>query len=333
MSVKTYSNRQIKRRRKLILILFYQALILLFLGVAATYTWLALTDQPRVSSMNLYVNTTSGLRLSLDPATDEWVYQLDYRDIVSEDTVLRPATWSEENQAFYAPTYYADGRAFDWNQLSDEENANTVGADNYYIKATYYMTCGQKTQVSLAPATIVDEEGTQGAGTYVIGVAEWDPENIKHVNTGKGAESAIRVGFRVTYVDKNGEPTGEGEEFFIYEPNYNLHVAGGLTYSPTASMDGTATLVDMNHMILQSASRWNESDPVEHGKIKLTLGTFLMNPPLVSLDADQIARIDMYIWLEGQDKDCTNQMDGATIFANVQFVGDTESQSGIVEIE
>jgi hypothetical protein len=44
-------------------------------------------------------------------------------------------------------------------------------------------------------------------------------------------------------------------------------------------------------------------------------------------------RVDLYVWLEGQDIDCTNSIDGAKILASIQFTGDTGNQSGMQPIE
>ena len=48
-------------------------------------------------------------------------------------------------------------------------------------------------------------------------------------------------------------------------------------------------------------------------------------------------RIELYLWLEGQDVDCSNIMANATeptrILANIQFTGSTENQSGMVPME
>ena len=43
-------------------------------------------------------------------------------------------------------------------------------------------------------------------------------------------------------------------------------------------------------------------------------------------------KIDLYIWLEGQDIDCLNAIQRAQLEANIQFTGDTESQSGLTPI-
>jgi len=217
-----------------------------------------------------------------------------------------------------------------WYRLEDKINANTLAKSNYYIKATVYARCGQPTDVTLAESGWLDEEQTvKGSGSYVIG----EP------NTGYGPETAVRIGFRMTYVDSSGDVLSDTSPMYVYEPNVDRHVDGSRNYIPTYSIDEFRTketaetagktdwfLVDENMLIRQTFSR-SATEP----------GEFLTNPTLFSLKPGEIVRIEIYIWMEGQDVDCSNTMsDGVSttkIKANIQFTGTTETQSGMVPIE
>lgn len=356
MSQRKNDAKKEDRKKKLyILFYLYLVIILMSLFTVASYTWFSLSRTPRVSNMNMYITTQSGLELSTDPGAEEWVLQLDFREIVNETTPLRPVTWSDEQQQFIAAAYGIDGRLLDynsWHPLTDERNANKTTMDGYYIKATFYARCGNSVDVTLSPAIEVNE-GVDGSGTYVMGVPVWNPghyeeiedENgemqtvlvgLGHDNGGQGAENAIRLGFRTTYVDSTGTPIEDPREagsFFIYEPNCDLHADGSTGYVPTASIDGTQTLISEDRLILQSASTWKDADPVQHGVVIHTMGELLEPPTLFSLRPGEIIRIELYIWLEGQDIDCTNQSSDAQIQANIQFAGNNEEQSGMVKIE
>ena len=64
------------------------------------------------------------------------------------------------------------------------------------------------------------------------------------------------------------------------------------------------------------------------------MGRFTSDTKLFALKARETVRIDLYIWLEGQDADCTNQIgEEARIFANIQFAGTYEDQSGLRPID
>lgn len=347
-------SRQIGKRirKRYIVVYLYLVLVLMILLTVASYTWFSLSQTPRVSDLYMFVNADAGLELSLTPDAEEWELQLDFRDMVDVTTPLRPVTWSDRDQRFYAANYGADGRMTGrWEPLNDDRHANKDNLDGYYIKATFYARSGQPVTVSLTPAVEVDD-GIQGSGTYLIGYPQWDSEAIVHNDGGQGAQSAMRLGFRITPVDTAGQPTGEESVFYIYEPNIDQHAAD-LTgadlvyyeneyllegvqppfgYVPTPSIDGTGALVDESRLILQTSSSWTEADPVERGVVIRELGEFVTDPYLFTLEGDDMVRIDLYVWLEGQDADCTNVISQAQIMASVQFSGDAGEHSGMQPI-
>lgn len=328
-------QRRSGKRAKRIAIYFYVLIILLCLLVVSSYTWFSLSQTPRVSDMYMFINTETGLELSADPLAEEWSLRLDYRDLVDVNTELRPVTWSERDQCFYAAKYGIDGRALpysSWDPLTDELNANKSTSAGYYVKASFYVRSGQVEHVYLSPAVEVDE-GINGSGSYVIGTPIWDSDAVVHYNGGQGAECAVRIGIRVTPVDLAGLPTGEESTFFIYEPNSDLHQDGSVGYVPTPSIHQDATLVPQDRLILQTASKWTEADPVQRSVVIRELGDFQEKTVLFSLSPGQMVMIDLYIWLEGQDIDCTNTITEAQILASIQFASDTGSHSGLQPIE
>lgn len=320
---------------KRIVVYAYMILILLTLVTAATYTWFSISQTPRVSDMNMYVNVDDGLELSLDPTSEEWTLQLDLRDMVPVTTPLRPITWVNEEQRFYAAAYGIDGRPLPfeyWEPLTDERNANIDTADGYYIKLTMYARSDSNVKVSLSEAIEVDE-GINGSGTFLIGTPVWDPEEIRHTNYGFGAETAVRIGLRITPVDQQGVPTGEDATFFIYEPNANTHAGKPSGFIDTPSVTGAENLVPKEYLIRQGYSIWSESYPIERDVVVKAFGDFESRPTLFTLKENEMVRIDVYIWLEGQDQDCVSEIRNAQIMANLQFDSDPDTESGFVPIE
>lgn len=323
-----------RHRRKWIIPLYIYMLIILFtLLTVSTYTWFTLSQTPRVSDLNMYVNSNSGLELALWSGQEEWVQQLDFRDMVEVTTELRPITWSSRDDCFYAAIYGVDGRMTgDWTRLNDVSNANKTNRDGFYVKASFYARTQQDVEISLSPAVEV-EEGKMGSGTYLIGTPVWSNSEIIHSNGGQGAECAVRIGIRITPVDKDGRPNEEEDAFYIYEPNSDMHINGARGYVETPSIDGTNSLVPSENLILQSASTWQEAYPIQREVVIRELGEFITEPKLWNLKAGEIIRIDLYVWLEGQDIDCTNMINRAQILANIQFNGDAGEQSGMVTFE
>ncbi len=307
----------------------YLLLILAPLFSTATYTWFSLTRAPKVNDMALYINVPQGLEISFDPTNEEaWGQNLNYSEIHGKNTVLKPVTWSDEKQCFFTTYFGNDGRISSiGNVLSDEYNTNRDDAYGYYLKFTFYARTGENVTVSL-------KEGEESAGTYLIGTPVWDSENILHHNGGIGAESAVRVGFRITRFDPFGNPLEEEPAFIIYEPNADLHTNYEHGYRPTESIDGTENLVPEDRLITQSHTVWFEADPVQRNVVVYRHGEFLTDPHLFDLDENCTAKIDVYVWLEGQDEDCTNEIGkDAKLFSNVQFHAVSRPQSGMEDIE
>lgn len=328
----TKINRKISKKQKLF-IYAYLLLILLVFSVVATYTWFSLSKTPQVSNLSMYVTSQTGLEIALTPDSEEWGSQLSYKDMASENFPLRPVTWSDKDDCFYAANYTVDGRlSSNWEKLSDEFNSNKNNSQGYYSIGTLYARSSEDVIVSLTRA-IESAEGVSGSGTYLIGMPSWDKDKLSHENMGRGAETAVRMGIQITYLDDNNAPIQQTKKFFIYEPNSDAHIGDETGYIATKSIDGAASLVPSDRLITQTKSEWRESDPVENGVVVYSIGDFETPTELFSLKANQKVMIKLYLWLEGQDIDCTNAIKDARILANVQFKSEHEQNSGLVPIK
>ena len=315
------------------------AYLWLFLGmlamlVVSSFAWFSISTTPRVSDMGLFVNSPVGLQLATDySAPDElWGQNINFPDLVSDVSPLKPVTWSEKDQCFKAIRYGGDGRQSNrLKTLNDQDNANQVGDNQYYTMGVFYARTDSKCMVSLADAVELSD-GQHGAGTYVIGTPVWNAELGAHEDAGSGAQYAVRIGFLITKIDRNtGEAVGESV-FTIFEPNADSHLNQTVRVLDTPSSDGAETLVSRERLLVQSTSSWSEADPVQHDATVKTLGTFLTESDLFTIDEGETVRIAMYIWIEGQDVDCYGLPEDASLFANIQFEADYDSQSGIEDI-
>jgi len=125
----------------------------------------------------------------------------------------------------------------------------------------------------------------------------------------------------------------EESDFYIYEPNSDLHIDGTEGYMATPSIDGLEHLVSEDRLILQTSSTWTEAYPIERDVVIKDLGEFMTPTELFKLKSGEMAKIDIYIWLEGQDIDCTNKISAAQIMASIQFKSEAENGSGMQPIE
>ena len=315
------------------LIYLYVLIILLTLFTVATYTWFAISRTPKVSDMGLSVNAPAGLELSGDPLAVEWTQRLDFAELTGETAPLRPVTWSDKDQQFYAATYGLDGRLTDqWEPLNDSRHANKNNSDGYYMMGVFYARSDQSATVSLSPAVEV-AEGQKGAGTFLIGTPVWDSHRVIHKNGGNGAELAMRMGLKVQKTDINGIPTDENPVFYIYEPNADQHLGDTEGYVATPSIDGNEHLIPQDRIITQTTSYWSEVSPVQRTAVIYDMGEFTTDTELFRITENELVQITVYIWLEGQDVDCTNAIgQAAQILANLQFAADFSGQSGLESV-
>ena len=91
--------------------------------------------------MNISIASLSGMELAnkWDDIDENWTQHLDLRDQTANHAPLKPVTWVDSQQVFYAASYTSDGRMTGIDkQLSDDLHANKSGIDGYYIKTTFY---------------------------------------------------------------------------------------------------------------------------------------------------------------------------------------------------
>ena len=322
------------RKIRILYKIFIVLLVLLVLLSTATYTWFAISKTPVVNNAEIYINSNSGLSLSWDlNDEDGWAQELNYSERFAENSILKPVTYSYENDCFYAANIGFDGRIEGIGiKLSDEKNTNRDTVNGYYIKATFYATAEGFVKVSLASPDLGNE-------SYVVGTPAWDDEEVIHVNGGGGAQYAIRIGLRITPLNNKGEPDEKNARFVIYEPNainYANYKGDYITeYVPTPSIDGEGkNLVPEENLIRQATTLWTEADPVQKDVVVYKYGTFLDDAELFALDNGETVKIELYLWLEGQDDDCTNRLgEAARIFSSIRLYATANNEGGMEEIK
>ena len=310
---------------------FYMLLILLVLLSTATYTWFSLSRSPKINDMTLYISTLPCLEITgVENASDnDWGQILIFNEFFEENTVLRPVTYSDQDGIFYAAGVGVDGRVIAVNQpLRDERNANRSDINGYYMKFDIYARSAEAVSVEL-----MRSESDAMQGTYVVGSPEWDSEAVSHTDEGQGLHRAVRIGFRITRYDPDGHPLDEEPVFLIYEPNADAHRNGVQEVLATPSIDGTENLIPEDRLIRQTLTSWHESEPVQKDVLVFEHGEYLDDTHLFDLDMGCSAKIEIYLWLEGQDIDCSyDTADAAKILAGIQFYSESREQSGMEDI-
>ena len=290
---------------------FFLAVLAVFAMVTASYAWLGISRLPSVTDLSLTVISQTGLLIAPDNegTPGQWDNYLDLSAVFDNMEPLRPVTYSSGEDTFYKVEYGEDGRP---GGLSPDSSG-------YLLEYDFWMKSEGEATVYLASPTVTPE-GKKGAGTYLIGCPVWNRDTISHDNGGRGAETMVRMGFRITPVDEEGREIG-ASQFFVYEPNADIHVDGSTGYKETPSAWGASGLVDSEHMIIQRASTFQERTPVLMDTVIYQLGEFTSNPVLHEFKANDMVKFNMYVWMEGQDSDCVNAglSNETEIAANIQF--------------
>lgn len=348
------------KRRKTTIAL-YATVISLVLLTASSYAWLTISNRPAVSDLALTIATEYHLELAPDIGGQPGEYGslLDFTKESEGKSALRPVTYDAERDSFLAPSYGDDGRVARLTPLSenymdrfiregDKEATSCIYISDFWIRAA-----NANCDVLLTPA-IDREDGQLGSGTFLVGEPVWDEKTFTHTDAGNGAQYAVRIGLRVDEeTDEEGNVIS-APAFFIYEPNADGGNGRLLTQDPeeiilrdTYGISGLP-LQGENRLLQQYCTTWEEETPILKDSVHYHLGDFVGqdydadgNQILQGKTSDEVVfflnlkpsqerHVRLYIWLEGQDIDCTNEISRGRLLANLQFTGVEKRNEDIV---
>lgn len=321
----------LNNRGKFIIAAWVSAVTLIVL-TTVTYAWMSMASILKVTDLSLNVIADNALEVAPDSdgQPGEWSAVLNLAGFEAADVNLHPVTWSDSDSAFYAPRYGLDGRT-DFTdpirvarpQTSQSVPIGTiVEREGYLLAFDLWVRAGASNcDVELSEPLPV-KDGIAGQGTFVIGQPIWNAEAVHHDDGGSGAQNALRIAL-YSY----DEPDGTMGRFVLYEPNADSR--GEM--AATQSLDGSPGLVAEERRITQSVSGWSEQDPVLRDTVNYKMGNFLNNPvSLFRLKAGHPRRVTVFIWLEGQDIDCTNAIESAQLQVNLQLNARTDANDDTI---
>lgn len=335
-----------------VIVTFFVSLILAVALVGSSYAWMSISTAPIVSDLTLNVIADTDLLIAIDNdgVPGEWGSILNFSEL-PEGSVLMPVTFSASRGIFLAPRYGLDGRTdfSDPIPLTDQDGypiASSVAADagdaDYGLLSfdLWFYTAAGDCSVALTGAAEMDED-IMGAGTFVVGEPIWNAETLSHTENGKDAEYAVRLAFVVHPNDETEET-----EIIIYEPNCDggkgaceeYEIASGeneteiINYLITRTTDATGGALEGDYRIIrQRCSTFVDNDPALIDEVKYVEGEFIDDDTtLFDLKSEVAKKITLYIWLEGQDIDCTNALSGGSVLANLQFKGELPHDEPLV---
>jgi len=308
--------------RKKVIILGYVALVLCVMAVTASFAWMSISSTPTVTDLALSVVSDNALEIAPDNngTPGAWSSILDLSEVSELSDPLKPATFVAEENAFYAPRYGLDGRVDFSNPVKlTEANGKLIegtDAKGYLYTATFWIrTSSSYCDVGLTPA-MRREEGIQGEGCFLIGEPVWNQTRVCHEEAGNGSDKAVRIMIHAEATEN------DPEQWIMYEPSTTegqetLSVRGG-------KLEGD------NRLIRQKASTWTETTPILNDSVIYKPGDFLDNTKgIFSLEPNVSRKITIYLWVEGQDDDCTSEISGGRVFGNLQFTGEQNENTAL----
>lgn len=318
-----------KQQRKKVMYLFWICTLSFVLLTTAAFAWMSIADILRVTDMevNVVVDNQLLIAFDVDGEPGEWSTMLSLEELITEEMTLKPVTYSAVSNSILAPDYGDDGR-LDFsspttlvdlsseNSIPSTDVAESIEGDGFILEIPFWIKSDSVNSLVYLSQPTEQVESVAGIGSFVVGAAEWSTSTYTHTNAGGGAENAIRIGFRV-FTDS--EDLSQSE-FYIYEPNAD---SSG-TVVDTPSVDGTDTLISSEYLIQQEVSSWTETSPILSDTVNYTTGSFI-GDDVVLMTLEEEAEpyfVIMYIWLEGQDVECTNVIEDSSLDISIQFRGE-----------
>ncbi|MBR4308931.1 MAG: hypothetical protein IKT58_04955 [Oscillospiraceae bacterium] len=272
-----------------------------------TYAWFTTGNTATVETLNVNVQTANGIQVSLD--AESWRSIITAEDI--EEAVKNTNLLVQYPKTSIVPVSSAgnvtNGRLelFLGNYREDDGNLKSTALEdtratenvNYVAFDLYFQSSmEQDLTLNIGPSA-----------SYVKGVALKEGRNEK-----AGAEKAVRVALLPmgTYNEEVDESplalTGDGT-CYIWEPNATERADGvNVDKGNKVPYSGFKTTFES---VAEAELGDSEVSPVE---------TFIGDQKIITLQPG-ISKVRVYIWLEGQDVDCINNISFGDFCVNLLF--------------
>lgn len=270
----------------------------------ASYAWFSLTDSPTVAGMQMTAASTSGLKVAEKQDLSDKAGAIMLTGTQIETKTLKPVhpdsleLDATSKEPVFKQGIYAGNTVTGLSPLTD--------LTNYVAKYTYYVV-SDKTVEANETAEMLDigiiigkmgqtedmkvkNETPSLAGSFVrpnpTQSSSPEPQN---------AALAVRVGFVID---------GKGP-MIVWEPNHGTELTGA-----TTGAEDSSNAVAFTPKVVS-----NVDGEIIEGAGSSTVTT----ESLFQLEEGKSAKVEMYVWLEGTDEECKDQIQASDIQAQVQF--------------
>lgn len=330
-----------KRRDKRSVRLKYLLIILLLTAIvfiSSTYAWFTTNKTVTVSTIDVHVETVSGIQISVDG--------VNWKSTVTKDELLGAST-----------TYSANINTI---PTELEPVSTALGLDDGQLQMFYGSVKADETTGVYKLTATPDLPKTTGTHYIVFDIflktAAEIPAGELYLTANSGAtcsgtsvglENASRIAFIKQGSIADGSSTSDiqslvttsSDDIYLWEPHYTSHTAAavshakstyGITTTTVAANNslipysGVAKQVDAPGVNLEDATEAKDGEAARFLDVTPTYKTATGNSeniPIFGLDAG-ITKLRIYMWIEGQDVDCENNASGTDLQFNLKFTID-----------
>ena len=276
----------------------------------ASYAWFSLTDSPTVTGMKMTAASSSG---GLTVSNEESANFYQAINVTSSDVkILKPVTPdTSKSEAAFQEGVYTGNVVTGLSTVTDIENY--VAKYTYYLKSDADPSNTEQIDIGLVMgnSTLNGDKEMKADDSHTPTIAGSMVRRAKDAEGGSEyAAYAVRVGFVVTAVKDRSALT---QKMIIWDPNTEK------VASENANNPQGLTFAENNSGVEDNLGDIEDICSETTGKVT-TGGKDLTTDKLFSMYKGSTAKIDMYIWLEGTDDFCVDQIQADDIEAQVQFI-------------
>lgn len=283
-----------------------------------TYAWFSKSDEADVNGLEMEVVSRDG---------GVYVSTMPYKDFGTSITI-NPPEGAEYNPVSTAGQLDENGnlKFFEGFLSSPSDRTLDIKAitdpGNYFIRQNVYFdnsTGSTPVRISLAGTEIIPKDAARN--THLAA-------RVAIVTHGHITQEQFNVGAEYPTTTNNANVQ-------IYENNAGMHTQQGINeytkfINPNASSSGTYNYFGVNSEGTD-VDRFNDGKPLELTDMSET-GIVKTSPDsvIIEVPAGCYLRTTLYVWLEGQDPDCQNNISGKPYTAAIKFtkIGGGEAAEG-----
>ncbi len=311
-------------RKKALLPALSMALASVIALSGVTYAWFTTSPTASVTGMDVNVKAANGIQISLDAKT--WKSTISSDDI--KDFINGRAADVYPGAVNQFPDGYATGDNIEIMPVSSAGNVTNGKLEMFY---------GEIDKDGKLTTTAEEEADRTNGGNFVAfdlfinnTAGKEQPLKLDKVgdlsvvsastafkgNDNAKAETAVRVAFIHLGSVAAGDFKGawnlqDGSSAVIWEPNSEVH--------PVGVVDANGEAPDGKEAYMGVKAEFEAKELTELGTSEVSaVETFDATKDIITLGKG-INKVRIYIWLEGQDVDCVNQISYGDFVANMSF--------------